>query len=255
MHQFVESAIEAANQGDKDKAMDFIKQVIAGNPNDADAWLVLAAIVDEPERKRQCLKRVIALDPVNQLARDELFEMDRIAMGGKPSSMPELELVSPVAPERVEPPTRPAQHTGERDSNPKSSSKNPLVFQMALVVRLSIYFVTALVLVLSFVAIFNFKLGIFLLLFLIFIGMCFIAWYYSWQIKVSDKGLIVDSLIMQARIGWNEISEIKVGSSQRGMELIRKKGKPVKVTGAVSGYQTLVDILRQRRPDLFDDAN
>ena len=253
MHQFVQSAIEAANQGDKTKAMEFIKQVVAANPNDVDAWLVLAALVDEPERKHQCLKRVLAMDPINQLARDELFEMDRIAMGGEPSS--DLEPMSAVVPEVIEPPTKPAQPTGERASNPKSLPKTPLVFQMSLAVRLSLYFITVLVLITSFVAIFNFKIGIFLLLFFIFIAMCLIAWYYSWQIKVSEKGLIVDSLIKQARIGWNEISEIKAGSSQRGMELIRKKGKPVKVTGAVSGYQTLVEILRQRRPDLFDDVN
>ena len=40
MHQFVQSALEAANQGDKNKAIDFIKQVLAANPNDVDAWLV-----------------------------------------------------------------------------------------------------------------------------------------------------------------------------------------------------------------------
>lgn len=251
MHQFVESAIEAANQGDKDKAMDFIKQVIAANPNDADAWLVLAAIVAEPERKRQCLQRVLALDPVNVLARDELFEMDRIALGGAPTYMPELD----PGVESVGPPTKPAQHTGERNSKTKSLSNAPVVFQTSLVVRLSLYFITALILVLSFVAIFSLKMGSFLLLFVLFVGMCFIAWYYSWQIKVSEKGLIVDSLIKQAHIGWNEISEIKAGNSQQGMELIRRKGKPVKVTGAVSGYQTLVEILRQRRPDLFDDVN
>src|SRR6185369_12174381 len=111
MHQFVESAIEAANQGDKSKATDFIKQVLAVNPDDVDAWLVLAAVVDEPERKRQCLKRVLALDPVNQLARDELFEMDRIDMGGNPTYLPDIPPVSRIVPESIEPLTEPAQHT------------------------------------------------------------------------------------------------------------------------------------------------
>jgi len=125
---------------------------------------------------------------------------------------------------------------------------------MSLILRLSIYFITALILIMSFVAILNFKVGIFLLLFVLFIGMCFVAWYYSWQIKVSSRGIIVDSLVTQSRIGWNEISEIKSGNSQQGLELKSKKGKSVKVTGAVSGYQDIVDILRQKRPDLFDTA-
>jgi len=252
MHQFVQSAIEAANQGDKTKAMDFIKQVLAANPDDVDAWLVLAAVVDEPERKRQCLKRVLALDPVNQLARDELFEMDRVKMGGNPTYLPDIPPVSRVMLESIEPPTEPAHHAGAQNSNPKSFQKMPLVFQMPLILRLFIYLITVLVLVMSFIAIFNFKLGIFILLFILFIGLCIAAWFYSVQIKVSNKGIIVDSHITQSRIGWNEISEIASGDLQQGLELKSQKGKSVKVTSAVSGYQNIVDIIRQKRPDLFD---
>src|SRR5512143_2311924 len=90
MHQFVQSAIDAANQGDKNKAMSFLKEVLAANPGDVDAWLVLAAVVDEPQRKRQCLNRVLALDPVNQLAREELLDMDRAEMGATPPFKPEV---------------------------------------------------------------------------------------------------------------------------------------------------------------------
>jgi len=249
MHQFVESAIEAANQGDKSKATDFIKQVLAANPNDVEAWLVLAAVVDEPERKRQCLKRVLELDPVNQLARDELFEMDRLDMGGNPTYLPDIPPVSRVVPESIEPLTEPAQHA--RVQNPNSATNpKPLVFQMPLALRLSLYSITALVLVMSFVAILNFKLGTFLLLFVLFIGLCIAAWYYSVQIKISEKGIMVDTHIMQTRIGWNNISEIKINN--QGMELKRNKGKSVKIMGAVSGYQTIVETLREKRPDLFD---
>jgi hypothetical protein len=251
MHQFVESAIEAANQGDKDKAMEFLKQVIAANPNDVDAWLVLAAVVDEPERKRQCLKRVLTLDPVNQLARDELFEMDRVDMGGNPTYLPDIPPVSRVMLESTEPPTEPAQHAVVQNSNQKSASKaTPIVFQMPLALRLSLYVITALVLVMSFVAILNFKIGIFLLLFVLFIGLSMAAWYYSLQIKISEKGIIVDTHITQTRIGWNNISEIK--TDHQGLELKRKNGKSVKIMSAVSGYPTIVEILRQKRPDLFD---
>ena len=251
MHQFVESAIEAANQGDKSKAMDFIKQVLAANPNDVEAWLVLAAVMDEPERKRQCLKRVLELDPVNQLARDELFEMDRLDMGGNPTYLPDIPPVSRVVPESIEPLTEPAQHTGGQNLNRNSApNPKPLVFQMPIALRLSLYLITALVLVMSFVAILNFKLGTFLLLFVLFIGLCIAAWYYSVQIKISEKGIIVDTHIMQARIGWNNISAIK--TDNQGMELRHSKGKSVKIMGAISGYQTILDTLREKRPDLFD---
>jgi hypothetical protein len=104
MHQFVQSAIEAAKQGDNNKALAFIKQVLNANPNDVDAWLVLAAIVDDPQRKRQCLKRVLTLDPVNQVAREELLEMDRAEMGGAP---PFTEDPLAQAPEKPAPVSKP----------------------------------------------------------------------------------------------------------------------------------------------------
>jgi hypothetical protein len=89
MQPLVQSAIDAANRGENNKAMEFLKQALAANPNDVDAWLVVAAVVEQPERKRQCLNRVLTLDPTNQIARDELLEMDRAAMGGAPSFVSE----------------------------------------------------------------------------------------------------------------------------------------------------------------------
>ncbi len=140
MHQFVESAIEATNQGDKNKALDLLKQALTANPNDVDAWLVLAALVDEPERKRQCLERVLALDPVNQLARAELFELDRATMGGSLSSMPDR--VPPFVPPFSKPPsidlilsemTLPVVSYSPERSNPRLQAKRaiekPLVFR------------------------------------------------------------------------------------------------------------------------------
>src|SRR5512138_3193485 len=99
MQPLVQSAIDAANQGDNNKALELCKQALAANPNDVDAWLVVAAVVDQPERKRLCLNRVLALDPTNQIARDELLDMDRAAMGGAPLSAPE-----PAADIRQNPP-------------------------------------------------------------------------------------------------------------------------------------------------------
>src|SRR5512138_1426703 len=88
MQPLVQSAIDAANQGDNQKALELCKQALTAAPNDIDAWLVLAAVIEQPERKRQCLNRVLTLDPTNQIARDELLEMDRAAMGGAPVPAP-----------------------------------------------------------------------------------------------------------------------------------------------------------------------
>src|SRR5512134_1145965 len=84
MQPLVQSAIDAANRGENNKALELCKQALAANPNDVDAWLVVAAVVEQPERKRQCLNRVLSLDPTNEIARDELLEMDRAALGAAP---------------------------------------------------------------------------------------------------------------------------------------------------------------------------
>src|SRR5512142_13171 len=86
MQPLVQSAIDAANRGDNNKALELCKQALSANPNDVDAWLVIAAVVEQPERKRQCLNRVLSIDPRNQIARDELLDMDRAAMGGASST-------------------------------------------------------------------------------------------------------------------------------------------------------------------------
>jgi hypothetical protein len=129
MHQFVQSAIEAANQGDKNKAMSFLKEVISANPKDADAWLVLAAIIDEPERKRQCLNRVLSLDPTNKLAREELLEMDRASMGGaspftaEPSPVFTSDTSSDQAEERLDSVSMPKSEPRSQPSMSLESSK------------------------------------------------------------------------------------------------------------------------------------
>jgi hypothetical protein len=89
MHELVKSAIEAEKSGDRTRAQGYLKQALTGNPRDVDAWLVLAATFDDPEKKRQCLNKVLTIDPVNQIARDELLEMDRAFLGGVSSQKSE----------------------------------------------------------------------------------------------------------------------------------------------------------------------
>src|SRR5512141_399009 len=127
MQPLVQSAIDAANQGDNNKALELCKQALAANPNDVDAWLVVAAVVDQPERKRQCLNRVLSIDPTNQIARDELLDMDRAAMGGASPADPQP--TYPPAPASSSYPTSTSAFEPEPASQsaypPSSSSDYP----------------------------------------------------------------------------------------------------------------------------------
>jgi len=281
MHQFVQSAIDAANQGDKSKAMSFLKEVLAANPKDADAWLVLAAIVDDPERKRQCLNRVLSLDPTNKLAREELLEMDRAAMGSTPpfttEDVEDIRQGAPVSQPKSQPRSKPsmslesdrpavqptptqAQHVSLNEwaeeaprAKPQTSSKpraeKPTVFKYSTVSRIATYIIAVLfgcsfLLALQDVSLLLIPCGAF---FLILPA----VWIVSKQVEVSSKGIRASQLfgLLGSEVSWNEIAGIQ--SKGNHVVLTTKKGQAVKVTTQVVGYPAIVETLRQKRPDLF----
>ena len=287
MNQFVQSAIEAAKQGDKNKAIGFLKQVLNANPNDVDAWLVLAAVMDDPERKRQCLNRVLTLDPVNAMAREELLEMDRAAMGGTPpfteepsrSFAPAASVdQSPAKPAPVSKPAsqpekpyyssgtssfepKPAQEQAvsvppiaraQTASKPKPSSKTiiekPQIFKYPLFWRIVMYFF---VIVLSCVGLLMLTQSV--LIGLPFLAIAFImlvaAIAFSPTVKISDKGIRASAMLSSAETGWDEIVSMKSGASR--LVLTKSNGDVVHVSNQVSNYPRIVEIIRQKRPDLF----
>jgi Flp pilus assembly protein TadD len=80
MPQSIQPITDAIRRGDKNKAIELVKQALSIDPNDIDILLVLAAIVDEPTRKRQVLNRVLSLSPTSKAARAMLLEMDGAEM-------------------------------------------------------------------------------------------------------------------------------------------------------------------------------
>jgi len=51
-----------------------LAQIILKNPKDINAWISLARLIDDPQKKTDCYKRVIQLDPNNFEAKDFLFD-------------------------------------------------------------------------------------------------------------------------------------------------------------------------------------
>ena len=267
MHEFVESAIEAANQGDKNKALALLKQVLTANPNDVEAWLVLAAIVDAPERKRQCLNRALALDPINQLARAELFELDRAMLGNISSYTSDLGRLPPFALPTSKPPsidmilsemTMPLisyspEHTTKPRLREKRATEQLMVFRHPLYWRIWIY---------MFLAFFG---GIGLLVvsqnffnslpfFLITLLLSFTALSFSPKVEISEKGIRAFGVFTSSGISWYDILKVKFNAMQRRLELFGKNDETINVSTQVSGFPQFVEILRQRRPDLFGKA-
>ena len=88
--QILKRATEAINRGDQNTGSRLLAQVLQSNPRNKMAWLRLAGIIDDPCRKRECLDRVLAIDPANEEALAALAEMSK-----------------PVAPPAVQPPPVP----------------------------------------------------------------------------------------------------------------------------------------------------
>jgi hypothetical protein len=133
MQNLVQSAIDAANQGDRSKALEVIKQALSTNPNDIDALLAFASFVDEPTRKRQILNRILSLEPTHKVARETLLDVDRAEMSAyRPQT-----ISAPVSTPQSKQQTIP--------SLPKASNvrtEKPLVFRYSTVWLVVLYLFT-----------------------------------------------------------------------------------------------------------------
>ncbi len=54
--------------GQRKKAEVLLRQAVAQNPRDAQAWLWLSGVVNDSRERLQCLQRVLAIDPCNKIA-------------------------------------------------------------------------------------------------------------------------------------------------------------------------------------------
>lgn len=68
----ISTALEAAKNGDPRGAQAIIAQALQADPADVAAWLCLAAVHPDTEKKRYALERVLALDPEHTLVRQAL---------------------------------------------------------------------------------------------------------------------------------------------------------------------------------------
>jgi len=276
MHPLVQSAIDAANQDDKPKAIELVRQALTANPNDMDAWLVLAAVLDDPQRKRQCLNRVLTIDPTNQIARDELLDMDRAYMSAAPSQ-PVAESVSTEqtqpgptpysnsafdyesAPdiEQMQFPAQPVipQKTPQPKPTSKPQAEKPQVFKYSPVTRILTYVFFVLFSCMTLIAFLDLAAAIVpCSLALIMLP---VLWIVSAQVEVSEKGIRTSQMfgLLSSYVSWEGIASIKSNSMQQNLQFITKKGNSIKVTSQVTDYPVIVETLRRKRPDLFGAAS
>lgn len=79
-------AITAIKAGDKKTGRKLLSEVVGSEPGNEAAWLWMTRVVDNDDRRRQCLEQVLSINPGNQKARQLL---DRLQPA--PVDFPEIE--------------------------------------------------------------------------------------------------------------------------------------------------------------------
>jgi len=89
----LQQAIDALQAGDKEGAQGLLSSIIQANPRNEMAWYWMARAVDDPERKKECLGHVLAIDPDNQQAATELLQLQQpppTEIGRPPAQQPAM---------------------------------------------------------------------------------------------------------------------------------------------------------------------
>jgi len=103
----LQQAITAIKAGDKPASQRWLAQALQENPCDETAWVWMSALVETDAQRRDCLTRVLAINPNNETARRGLEKLSRLAAPQptrQPSDYPtDQRSISPVF-QRFQPP-------------------------------------------------------------------------------------------------------------------------------------------------------
>lgn len=71
-HATLDQAIAAARAGRRDDAARMLRQIVAANPFNADAWVWLGGLASDPQEQRSALEQALTIAPDNQRAQQGL---------------------------------------------------------------------------------------------------------------------------------------------------------------------------------------
>ena len=116
----IHRAREAIARGDVDTARQLLAGLLHEQPGSETAWMMMATLVDQPDRKRDCLARVLRINPRNDAARLELEAMGAEPEPAETAPAPEVALDA----EAEEPLPEPAP-LAEREPEPAETAPAP----------------------------------------------------------------------------------------------------------------------------------
>jgi|GEM_PF-2509738 len=81
MLDLLQEAMIAKQSGDTSLAKQLLSQALIQDPNNVDAWLLMSDVVSDVRLRRNCLERVLAINPGNINARTALASLDTSPLG------------------------------------------------------------------------------------------------------------------------------------------------------------------------------
>jgi hypothetical protein len=78
-----------------------------------------------------------------------------------------------------------------------------------------------------------------------------VAIAFSPKVEITEAGIRASGMLDTTEAQWNDIVQMKSNPLKRRLELSKANGEMVGVSAQVSGYPRIVEIIRQKRPDLF----
>ena len=72
-------AAKAIQEGDRQQARLLLKELLSTDPNNEEAWLCVSLTTDDVDQQRQCLERVLAINPDNAQAQRGLSKLDPLS--------------------------------------------------------------------------------------------------------------------------------------------------------------------------------
>lgn len=117
--ELIQQASAAFKAGDKTQARQLLITALTKDQQDIEAWLLMAEVVDDPQKRIECYQRVLSLDPENLIAK--------------------LALESTASPQTIEPaPVEPPSTPIPAQTKPKSKLFAPVVlFSIVILVLIA----------------------------------------------------------------------------------------------------------------------
>jgi tetratricopeptide (TPR) repeat protein len=82
--RILEAGLHAVRAGEREKARDLFMQAVRDEPENVDAWVWLAEVLDDPQQRIECYQRVLALEPNHLHARKQVAALQNALAGGPP---------------------------------------------------------------------------------------------------------------------------------------------------------------------------